>query len=93
MGKPEGTIEDYLVTQAEKNGFMCPKFVSPGLNGVPDRILIGYGHTLFIEVKRPNGKPRKLQEKVIERLRNHGAKVFVIDTKQDVDELLTTLIR
>ena len=28
MGKAEGTIESYLMTQAKKNDFLCEKFIS-----------------------------------------------------------------
>lgn len=91
MGKPEGIIENYLKTQAEKQGFLCLKFTSPGTSGVPDRVLIGYGHTIFVETKRTGGTLRKLQEKITEKMVNHGATVYVIDTKQDVDRLLQLL--
>jgi len=56
------------------------KFVSPGRSGVPDNICILRGVLFFVEFKRPNGEPRKLQEKVITRMRNLGAPVLVIDT-------------
>lgn len=91
MGKPEGIIETYLKTQAEKQGFLCMKFVSPGTSGVPDRVLIGHGHTVFIETKRTGGTLRKLQEKVTENMTKHGAIVYVIDNKADIDTLLQQL--
>ena len=91
MGKPENEIESYLKRQAEKQNFLCYKFVSPGNNGVPDRILIGHGHTVFVELKRPEGKPRELQEAVMETMIKQGALVYIIDTKHDVDALLQYL--
>lgn len=85
MGKPEGAVESYFVKQAKKHGFLYFKFTSPSNNGVPDRIIIGHGLTIFVELKAPGEKPRKLQTVVIDDMRNHGANVFVIDTKQVVD--------
>ena len=51
MGKPEGTIENYLIKKATENNCLCYKFVSPGKRGVPDRIVIGKGKTIFVELK------------------------------------------
>lgn len=92
MGKPEGTVESYLRKQANLHNYLCYKFVSPGNNGVPDRCLIGNGKTFFVETKAPGGKPRKLQEKVMEKMKNHGATVFVIDTKEKVDKLFDEIL-
>ena len=35
----EKQIERKLVTAVQRHGGMCPKWVSPGLDGVPDRII------------------------------------------------------
>lgn len=88
MGKPEGEIESYLLSQARKNGYMCMKFVSPSTSGVPDRVLVGHGLTFFVELKAPGEVPRKLQLSVMRQMREHGAHVFVADTKEAVDEVL-----
>lgn len=91
MGKPEGTIERYLKQKAEKNGFLYFKFTSPSTDGVPDRILIGYGHTVFVECKRPGEEPRKLQWHVIRKMEAAGAIVKIISTKEQCDELILQL--
>lgn len=88
MGKPEGRIENHLKQIAEDTGFLYFKFTSPGRAGVPDRILIGNGHILFIELKAPGEEPRKLQEITIRNMRNQGADVRVIDSKQDCNRLI-----
>lgn len=84
----ECAVEQYLRTQCSKRGFLCLKFISPSNDGVPDRTIIGHGHTFFVETKAPGGEPRKLQKSVIRRMRQHGALVYVIDSKNGVDELL-----
>lgn len=84
----EDIIEKYLLKQAKKNKILCFKFTSPANNGVPDRILIGHGKTIFVEVKRPGVKTRELQDVVIGEMRDHGADVRVIDTKKGINNLI-----
>lgn len=91
MGKPEGKIENYLIKQAKAHNFLCYKFTSPSSSGVPDRILIGNGKTIFIETKSSTGKTRELQDEVIQEMREHGACVFVANTKQKIDNIITYL--
>ena len=65
---------------------MALKFVSPGFNGVPDRIiLVPQGRIFFVETKAPGKKLRKLQEWVRGLIRNLGFVVLRIDTKEKVD--------
>lgn len=92
MGKPEGKIEQYLKSQAEKKGFFCVKFTSPGTRGVPDRLLIGHGHTVFIELKKQGEHTRLSQDCVIENIRKYGGEVYVIDSKSSVDNVLRYLV-
>lgn len=87
MGRAENFVEGYLHTQAKKKGFLCYKFMS-GNDGVPDRVLIGNGYTVFIETKAPGEKPRPLQRAVIRQMRAVGANVFVIDSREEIDRLL-----
>ena len=87
----ETEIEKYLVKQSKIHGGKCYKFVSPQNSGVPDRILLIKGYTIFIETKAPNGKPRPLQKKVHQEMREYGALVMVINTKEQVDDLFNDL--
>ena len=91
MGKAENKVEGYLKDQAEANGFIIYKFMS-GHDGVPDRILVGHGHTVFVETKAPEGRLRPLQKAVIELLDDHGAEVYVAFTREQVDKLIARLI-
>ena len=60
----ESVIESRLRQEAKKRGGMALKFVSPGMNGVPDRIvLMPGGKMAFVELKAPGKAPRALQEK------------------------------
>ena len=91
MGRPEGQVEDYLVEQAELRGCLCYKWVSPGRRGVPDRILIGHGKVIFVELKSSVGRLSKSQQLMIPRLREHGADVRVIRSRGEVDALMKEL--
>lgn len=84
----ENDIEKYLVRQVKLIGALCYKFTSPGTRGVPDRIILYQGNVFFIELKRPGGKPRKDQLKIMEKFKEQLIPVFVIDSKQGVDTLI-----
>lgn len=53
----EKAIEQKLTLMVKKQGGICPKFVSPGFDGMPDRIvLLPGGCMAFVEVKAPGKK-------------------------------------
>ena len=85
----ENDIEKYLVRRVKQMGGLALKFVSPSMAGVPDRIvMIPKGTIYFAELKRQNGKPRKLQTAIHRLFEKIGFHVYVIDTKDKVDKLL-----
>lgn len=93
MGKPEGKIENYLAKISKQNGFLYLKFTSPGHIAVPDRCIIGHGLTVFVELKRPGGSPRDDQKYRFSEMKKYGAKVYVVDTKEEADNLITKLLK
>ena len=85
----EKKIEQKLVTAVKKHGGICPKFVSPGFDGMPDRLLLlPHGRFAFVEVKAPNQKPRPLQLSRHRLLRRLGFKVYVLDALEDIDKII-----
>lgn len=91
----ESEIERHLAVAAKKMGGMAVKFVSPGLDGVPDRIvLLPERKMAFVELKAPGKKPRALQEKRKRQLEALGFPVYVIDGVEQIggvlDEVRTT---
>jgi len=57
----EKEVEAALVKAAKKRNGVALKFVSPGLSGVPDRlVLLPDGKIGFIELKSPGKKMRLL---------------------------------
>lgn len=85
MGKPEAHVEDYLYEKSDEFGFLCYKFTSPGHRGVPDRVVIGRGHTVFIETKAPEGRLSAIQKRRIRLMIEHGADVRKCYTRDEVD--------
>ena len=75
----ENIIEKTVCEYAKKNDWLVYKFSSPSNKGVPDRIFIKEGLILFIEFKASKAKPTKLQQKVINHLKDENCNVFVID--------------
>ena len=60
----EKYIERKLVATVKSMGGMAPKFVSPGIDGMPDRIvLLPMGRIAFVECKATGKKMRPLQRK------------------------------
>lgn len=85
----EKDIERKLVRAVRSAGGLCPKFVSPGLDGVPDRIVLMPGGRLaFAELKAPGKKPRPLQERRAAQLRRLGFRVYVIDREEQIGGVL-----
>ena len=81
----EKQIEQRLVRAVRAAGGICPKLVSPGTDGMPDRMaLLPGGHIVFVEVKAPGQKPRPLQLKRHEELRRLGFKVYVLDDPERI---------
>ena len=85
----EKYIEQTLVRAVKRRGGICPKWVSPGLDGVPDRmILLSDGKAAFAELKAPGKKPRPLQETRIRQLRSLGFRVYIIDNTDKIGGVL-----
>lgn len=85
----EREVEHTLVTEVKKRGGIAPKFVSPGMSGMPDRlVLLPESRMAFVELKAPGKKPRVLQEKRMRDLRNLGYRVYVLDRAEKVKEVL-----
>ena len=85
----EKNTEQKLVSTIKSMGGIAPKFVSPGYDGMPDRIvLLPGGHMAFVEVKVPGEKPRALQLTRHELLRGLGFKVYVLDDAEQIGGIL-----
>lgn len=85
----EEYIEQKLVKAVKKRGGMAPKFVSQGLDGVPDRIvLLPMGRIAFVELKAPGRKMRPLQVRRKRQLEALGFLVYCVDRVEQIGEVL-----
>lgn len=85
----EKVIERKLTLMVKKQGGICPKFVSPGFDGMPDRIVLLPGsHIAFVEVKAPGQKPRALQVSRHTLLRRLGFRVYILDSEEQIGGIL-----
>lgn len=88
----ERFIEQKLVARVKREGGLCPKFVSPGSDGWPDRlVLMPGGKIAFVELKATGEKPRPLQLQRHAQLRDLGFSVFVVDDPAQIPEVLGLL--
>jgi hypothetical protein len=88
-GMRERELERKLVQKVKSAGGICPKFVSPGFDGMPDRILLfPSGKLAFVEVKRKGQKSKPLQLARHELLRRLDFQVFVLDSTENINQIL-----
>ena len=85
----EKEIEMQLMKAVKKMGGRAVKFMSPGFAGMPDRlVLLPGGKCGFVEVKAPGKRPRALQVVRHEMLKELGFKVYVLDAKGQIEEII-----
>ncbi len=88
----EKTVEEKLVRTVRMMDGLAPKFVSPGMDGMPDRlILLPGGMMAFAELKAPGKKPRPLQLRRKRQLEALGFRVYVIDHPDRIGGVLDEL--
>lgn len=88
----EKTIERKLVKTAKNMGGIALKFVSPGFDGVPDRIVLFPGGCVgFVELKSPGKTMRPLQVRRKRQLESLGFRVFCVDGTKQIEEVLNAI--
>lgn len=90
----EKQIEKKLVKAVKQRGGLAPKLISPGMDGMPDRMVLLPGECiLFVEVKAPGRKPRPLQVLRHRQLTELGFEVYVLDDPNQIPEILSGGLR
>lgn len=85
----EKEIEKKFVRAVKDRGGICPKLVSPGMDGMPDRMALLPGErVIFVEVKAPGKKPRPLQVLRHRQLTELGFEVYVLDGVEQIPAIL-----
>lgn len=85
----EKTVEAKLVKAVKSMGGLALKFISPGLDGVPDRlVLLPGGKLAFIELKAPGKELRPLQVRRKRQLEALGFSVYCIDSPEQIGGII-----
>jgi hypothetical protein len=85
----EKWIEQQLVKAVKDMGGLALKFISPGFDGMPDRlILLPERKIAFVEVKAQGKTLRPLQEKRKRQLESLGLLVFCLDHLEQIGGIL-----
>lgn len=87
----ESKIEKYLVKQVEAIGGKAYKMLPTFDAGIPDRLVLHKGRTVFVELKAPGEKPAKLQVNFLAELEKMEHETRVIDSLEGVDKLIVDL--
>ena len=93
----ERDIEKWMREKIEQLGGQFMKWVSPGNDGVPDRIaILPGGDVYFIELKRDGEVPTELQKWQIRRLKKLGCYATVVtgmkEARQFIEEVVDRAI-
>ena len=88
----EKELERKLAQAVKAIGGICPKFTSPGYDGMPDRLVLLLGGKLaFVEVKQAGQYPRALQLSRHGMLRRLGFQVYVLDDSEQIGAILNAI--
>lgn len=81
----EKELELMLVKEVRSRNGRAFKFISPGINGVPDRlVLLPGGRAGFVEVKAPGRQMRPNQIKIKSELEALGFLAYCLDSPDDI---------
>lgn len=93
LSRREASVERSFCDRLKRSGCLVYKFISPGSNGVPDRIVITpQGQVIFVELKTKTGKLRSDQVCQIRKLVRHGQYVRVLHGSDEVDRFVKEVV-
>ena len=85
----ERDIEKKMLNAIRKMGGEAFKWVSPGNDGVPDRIvMLPGGRLIFVELKADRGRLSPVQKIQIRRIQKLGQDVEVVQGMDGLEEFL-----
>lgn len=91
----EKELEQRFVKEVKRRGGTALKFTTPSLAGMPDRLVILPSptgpHIGFVELKRPGGKPRPLQQHRIDWLHTLGVTALVLNHPNDIEKAINEI--
>lgn len=60
-------------------------------SGYPDILCIKEGKHIFIELKKPDGKTRDIQDYFVDEINHNGGMAFVVKSLDQIKNILTNL--
>ena len=84
----EKNVEAHLNKRVKESGGLSFKWIST-VTGVPDRIVLLNNQVWFVELKTTTGKLSARQNLVFSQICLQGQAVFVLRSKEDVDDFIT----
>ena len=84
----ESKIEAHLVQRVKALGGEVRKVKWIGRNSAPDRLVMIRGNSFWAELKAPGEKPTPAQSREHERMRRMGQRIEVIDSIEQIEEIL-----
>lgn len=91
MGVRENKVEKYLNDEIVNIGGITRKWVSPGRDGVPDRIVFFNNAVWLVEVKTIDGVLSPAQKREHKRLIDVGALVHTVYGHEGVDDFIRNI--
>ena len=90
----EKSLQNYLFLSAKNHGVYCRKVMAVGHTGFPDVFLARGGRVVLVELKSPTGLGRLSAKQVreLERICHAGITLYVIDSRDQVDEIIRNLL-
>lgn len=81
----EAELQKRVLKYARNNGIFARKLIAVNYRGFPDILLASGGHTLFLELKTPNGTGvlSRLQKATLTEMQKAGLQIAVADTYDD----------
>lgn len=87
----EKAIERYLCDVVKKLGGVCLKYSNANMVGYPDRVaLMPGGICIWFELKSKGRTTSKVQAMRIAQLESIGHTVYVCDSKQSINDVMTS---
>lgn len=87
----EKWLERHLTRRVKETGGLCLKYSNPVVTGFPDRILLyPGGEVRWVELKSKGKEPTPLQLHRILQLRRLGFRVWVCDSRETVEEIVSS---
>lgn len=90
----EQRVQGQIIKWLESNGYWVVKTIQCNKNGVPDILACSpTGGFVAIEVKFGNGKPSKLQEYNLAKIKEKGGQAFLAWSLQEVKDYVDNYIK